>query len=112
MNVLNSDEKVVSSDALKDVTDLHYLSHVVIRCFEDPAAARELQFEGDGQQEKLAQYSVEISFSPGVTEDGQSVLPAASIGPCGFCCSLEDLDNHLSNILAESGHLGPRVNMQ
>ena len=85
--------------------DLDYLSHVVIRCFEDP--------EAPGSADPLSWYTVEIAVSPGVkSPDSVETVPAITVGPEGFGCSLEDLDAHLSEVLTEFGHSGGEVNRE
>jgi len=98
VNVLAQSQNIFSPEVLHDVTDLHYLSHIVIRCYEDPQA-RKL---AGPDAEHLQWYTVEISLSPGVV-DG-AVKPALAVGPGGCCCSLEDLDCLLSEAIAEFGN--------
>ena len=101
LNVLSSSDVVVGSDRLKDVADLNYLSHIVIRCFEDPQARKAASPHGD----QLAWYTIELALSPGiVSPENQEPACAVSIGPQGLGCSLEDLDAHLSEVLADNGH--------
>ena len=95
INVLSQSKHMFSPDIMKDVTDLNYLSHIIIRCYEDPEARR----LAGPDAEHLQWYTVEISLSSGI--DGETVKQAVSVGPGGCCCSLEDLDCLLSEAIAD-----------
>jgi inositol-hexakisphosphate/diphosphoinositol-pentakisphosphate 1-kinase len=118
-----SDENLIDRSKLSGFTDLQYLSHFVIRCFEGP--------EGDdatGASPPSAsrrpitsnKYAVEILFSPGVQCEAQPLtfqvdpdllrensLCVAPLQPICYqeCCSLEDFDAFLTEVLAECGKL-------
>ena len=122
-----SDEDVIDRSKFADVTDLHYLSHFVIRCFEEPSAPLSRSTSGnsrliESQPANGLRYAVEVLFSPGVCvkdevyEKGVVVLPDKlreshlGVAPLqSICkhseCSLEDFDTFLTEILAEFGKL-------
>jgi hypothetical protein len=95
VNVLAHSPNIFCSDVLSDVTDLNYLSHIIIRCYEDPEARK----MAGPNAEHLQWYTVEISLSSGVVLG--VVNQAVPVGPGGLCCSLEDMDCLLSEAIAE-----------
>ena len=111
-----SDQDPIDRSKFDQVTDLHYLSHFVIRCFESPAET--LAPTG----EPSLQYSVEVLFSPGVCikdsacwdstlvpqlrENLLSVAPLQALCRDNVC-SLETFDAYLTEILAEFGKMQP-----
>ena len=129
-----SDEDPIDREKFAQVTDLHYLSHFVIRCFEESGAVPDDQ-SPDHQvphtKRVLAvnaaspiasvnssgkRYTVEVLFSPGVQcsddspeelrENRMCLIPLQSI--CrDSVCSLDDFDAYLTEILVECGKLDP-----
>lgn len=110
-----SDEDPVDRMRVSDVTDLHYLSHFVIRCFEEPASedepkrvlARTAASVGGAPLGK--RYTVEVLFSPGVQckelrENTMCMAPLQSICKESVV-SLDGFDTFLTEILAEFGKL-------
>jgi hypothetical protein len=130
-----SDEDPIDRAKLSGVTDLHYLSHFVIRCFEEPgiedsvprrilarSASAAQMTEGSPSNSLVGsisggkRYTVEVLFSPGVQccspqemrETDMAMAPLTSICKLGGC-SLDGFDTYLTEILAEFGKLDPAV---
>jgi inositol hexakisphosphate/diphosphoinositol-pentakisphosphate kinase len=112
-----SDEDPIDRTKVADVTDLHYLSHFVIRCFEEPETAtgesapkRILgRTVATSNAEEAKKYTVEVLFSPGVLckelrENAMCMAPLQSICKQSVC-SLDGFDTFLTEILAEFGKL-------
>ena len=115
-----SDEDPIDRSKVADVTDLHYLSHFVIRCFEEPETTggaetfqalpkRILGRTVSTTNEEAKKYTVEVLFSPGVLckelrENAMCMAPLQSIGKRS-ACSLDGFDTFLTDILAEFGKL-------
>ena len=126
-----SDQDPIDRSKLNDVTDLHYLSHFVIRCFEEPGVddsvpRRILAKSASSSQVNLVaaespanstegtRYTVEVLFSPGVqcaNELRETQMCMAQLQT--ICkqsgCSLDGFDTYLTEILAEFGKLDPAV---
>lgn len=127
-----SDEDPIDRSKFSQVTDLHYLSHFVIRCFEEPSAAdpfvsKRILARTISETVNAAspvgsvnsngkRYTVEVLFSPGVEceddspeklrESRMCLIPLQSI--CReSVCSLDDFDAYLTEILVECGKLDP-----
>jgi hypothetical protein len=109
-----SDEDPIDRSKIADVTDIHYLSHFVIRCFEEPdtviGSSEEVPKRTSTRSSPDAKrYSVEVLFSPGVQcndlrETGMCMAPLQSICRESFC-SLDGFDTFLTEILADFGKL-------
>jgi inositol hexakisphosphate/diphosphoinositol-pentakisphosphate kinase len=104
-----SDQDPIDRSKVADVTDIHYLSHFVIRCFEEPerepADAPESSSSGRRASISSSRYTVEVLFSPGVQcrelrENAMCMAPLQSICRESLC-SLDGFDTFLTEILAE-----------
>jgi hypothetical protein len=122
-----SDEDPIDRVKVADVTDLHYLSHFVIRCFEEPGGDSSMDGSSpsnEGLPKRILartgssmtgvpvgskRYTVEVLFCPGVQckelrENAMCMAPLQSICKQSVC-SLDGFDTFLTEILAEFGKL-------